>query len=127
MSRIIEHKDLIIWRDARGKWQCRSTAAPAASGMVYRSGDKSTGTEAIRRKFWRGAGKRQSTGISEREIQRLIVKGHRNRLNAPVPLPANESKVEQELYIRRLRERHGLVKLDPRIAAADVRFRMSRW
>jgi hypothetical protein len=51
MSRIIEHKELVIWRDARGKWQCRSTAAP--SGMVYRSGGRSSGTERIRRRLWR--------------------------------------------------------------------------
>jgi hypothetical protein len=56
MSRIIEHKDLVIWRDARGKWQCRSTAAP--TGAVYRSGARSSGTEAIRSRLW-GRGRRR--------------------------------------------------------------------
>ena len=41
---------------------CRNTAAPA--GVVYRSGARSSGTEAQRQKLWRDAGKRQDAGSS---------------------------------------------------------------
>jgi hypothetical protein len=60
-------------------------------------------------------------------IRRLIVRGHRAKLRAPVPLPANESRAEQLLYIQRLRERHGLKRIDPRVVAADCAHRIRQW
>jgi hypothetical protein len=155
MSRIIEHKDLVIWRDARGKWQCRSTAAP--TGAVYRSGARSSGTEAIRSRLW-GRGRRRrdvdeppitvgncgrpadkecgmlnpqecathrQEDIDGRRLHMRIVRAS-DRLNAPIRMPT-DTKAQQLLYLQRLRERHGLKRGDPRIVAADCAFRFRVW
>jgi hypothetical protein len=55
---IIEHKDMVMWKDAHGRWVVRSTAAPI--GVVYRSGARSSGAEAIRRRLW-GRARRRDT------------------------------------------------------------------
>jgi HK97 family phage prohead protease len=62
-----------------------------------------------------------------REAHLRIVRARRAKLNAPTPLPVNETRAARADYVRRLRERHGLAKPDPRIVTADCQFRMRRW
>jgi hypothetical protein len=155
---IIHQGNLAIYKDARGRWQCRVVGGEQA---VHKGG---AGVERIRRRLW-GRGRRRrdaddtplpdavigncgrpadqvcglknpdecathseiAPGISEAEIQRLIVKGHRNKLRALTPLPANESRSEQLLYLARLKAKHGLEKPSAALVAFDVAHRMRRW
>jgi hypothetical protein len=66
-------------------------------------------------------------GLEETKLHRLIVRARRARMNAPTVPPANETGAEQLAYVQRLRERHGLKRIDPRIIAADCAFRMRRF
>jgi hypothetical protein len=86
-------------------------------------------TESLRRKLWANSRPRAAdAGIDERTLHQLIVRGHKNRLNAPTPMPRDETRAEQKIYIQRLRDRHGLHKqVDPRIIVYDAIHRLRRW
>ena len=153
---MIQHRDMLMWQDKNGRWQCRRVAAD----VVYRSArtGPTSSTEAIRARLWGRARRRR--GVDEppitigncgrpadsecgllnpqecathrqedldgRRLHMRIVRARRDRLNAPIRMPT-DTKAQQLLYLQRLRERHGLKRVDPRIVAADCAFRFRVW
>jgi hypothetical protein len=126
---VIEYKDVVVWRDARGRWQCRRV--PSAREVVYRSGartgPKSAG-EALRARLW--AAKRSPAAdtapIDEAALRRRHARALRDRMNA-VPKCAGETPAARLAHVRLLRAWLGLEKPDPRIVAADCAHRFRRW
>jgi HK97 family phage prohead protease len=113
-----------------------SPMPPAAIGNCGRPANEGCGLKnqqecAIHRQEggWNGEnpGDAETWDGREFRLHKLIVSSHRARPHASTTPPANETRGEQLAYVRRLRERHGLAKPDPRIVTADCQFRMRRW
>jgi HK97 family phage prohead protease len=62
----------------------------------------------------------------QRRVRRLVARARSDLLNAPIRMPT-DTKAQRLLYLQRLRERHGLKRVDPRIVAADCAFRFRVW
>jgi hypothetical protein len=89
-----------------------------AECVIHGQGQVGVGTEADEEKLvdlarWRRARER------------------RRRLDGPARRSAHDdaplSRAEMREYVRALRERHGLKRIDPRTIVADAAFRLRRW